>query len=167
MHPLRPLIGIVLLASVFAWQAEAQPKATQTVLPPAFLSVIDANFAAWDADKNGTLDGAELDRLVGDGNVKGAKAAAVAAMKRAMRSKKYECPPWTLETLKKHNVPPRGPDGKALPPDLGSLYRNSFERITKANRTLFENPPKLDSIHQGRLGDCFCLAPLGATRRMY
>jgi hypothetical protein len=156
------LLGLLLLiAGTFQFSLQAQAPA-MTKPGPAFLAVVSKHFAEWDIDKNGTLTGEELDQLVGKSDVRGPKAAAIAAMKRAMRSNKYECPPITLELVKKQSVPGKGADGKVIPPDFGSLYKNSLDRIEKANRKLFIGEPKLDAIHQGRLGDCFCLAPLGA-----
>ena len=52
---------------------------------------------------------------------------------------------------------------KAGEPDLNGLYASSVARIGKARRELFgDGPPDLNAVHQGKTGDCFCLAPLGA-----
>ncbi len=43
------------------------------------------------------------------------------------------------------------------------LYAGTVTRIEKVNRSLFASgPPKLSALKQGRIGDCFALAPLGA-----
>jgi hypothetical protein len=44
------------------------------------------------------------------------------------------------------------------------MYFSFLEHINKPNRQLFaDGPPSLETIHQGRLGDCYFLAPLGAA----
>jgi hypothetical protein len=58
-----------------------------------------ANFAAWDRDHDGTLSEGEIDRLLTDPQVKGKDAAAAAALKISMRSRKYAVPPITREYL--------------------------------------------------------------------
>jgi hypothetical protein len=51
-------------------------------------------------------------------------------------------------------------DAKSAP-DYEALHRWALDRITKARRELFATqPPQIDSIRQGKLGDCFCLAAL-------
>ncbi len=45
--------------------------------------------------------------------------------------------------------------------DYEKSYTWALERISKANRSLFvTQPPLIDSIRQGKTGDCFCLAAL-------
>ncbi len=69
--------------------------------PPRFDEVVAERFAAWDRDHDGTLTTAEIDQLCVDGTVKGAEAAAAAALKRIVRSDKYELPTFTLDYLTK------------------------------------------------------------------
>ena len=49
-------------------------------------------------------------------------------------------------------------------PNLLRLYRDSLRRINSlTNRQLFVTGlPRLETVRQGRIGDCFCLAPIGA-----
>jgi hypothetical protein len=49
-------------------------------------------------------------------------------------------------------------------PNWGGLYADGLGRINRAtSRELFATGlPQLTTIHQGKLGNCFCLAPLGA-----
>ncbi|MBN9119806.1 MAG: peptidase C2 [Planctomycetes bacterium] len=125
---------------------------------PAFADRAKESFAKWDADKNGTLTREEIDRAVSDPEVKGADAAAIVALKRAVRSTKYKLPPLTKDAVLELASNP----GKDRP-DLNAMYASAFTRITSANHDLFpKGVPSLDTLHQGKLGDCFCLAPLGS-----
>src|SRR5262249_44922640 len=46
---------------------------------------------------------------------------------------------------------------------LDAKFAAALDRIAKADRKLFApEGPRLDTIHQGGMGDCFALAPLGA-----
>lgn len=144
------LFGLTLLLLAAPVLAADPPK-------PAFKDRVKESFAAWDADKNGTLTREEIDRAVSDPTVKGPDAAAVVALKRAVRNTKFKLPPLTQEALADLAANP----GKDRP-DLNGMYNSALDRIRAANRDLFpKGVPSLDTLHQGKLGDCFCLAPLG------
>ena len=98
----------------------------------------------------------ELDAAVFSPATTNRAAAALAALKQASRDPKMALPPLTLSNICAVTT--------RRQPDLALLYRGDLRRILGAtNRELFAaGPPRLDSIHQGRLGNCFCLAPLGA-----
>ena len=121
-----------------------------------FLAGVQANFARWDQNHDGVLSGNELDLVVADPQTAGTNAAIVAALKRASRHVKMSVPPLTLENIAFCTA--------RRQPDLGLMFREGWKRIAGAtNRNLFVGGlPKLETIHQGRLGNCFCLAPLGA-----
>jgi hypothetical protein len=113
--------------------------------PSAFMQQTTQHFSAWDADHDNALTILELDRAIANDSVKGEAAAAVVALKRGTKDKAAKL---TLDAIKAR---------KDYPP----LFTWAQTRITKADRTLFATPqPKIDSIKQGKLGDCFCLAAL-------
>lgn len=138
-----------------------------------------ADFALWDLDKNGELSLGEIDRAIADPKVKAADAATAVAMRRALKSKKTPLAPLTIDKIAPTKVEKSTPPAaeadknaslKAAPvetkskgPDLEGLYKSALKKIN-ANRASLYGPsgPKLESISQGRVGDCFCLAPLGA-----
>jgi hypothetical protein len=132
----------------------------ETNAPPTFLSVVTAQFATWDKNRDGVLASNELDALVADPRITKQAAAAVAALKRASRSRTIKLPPLTLQSISAlaTNKPAAGN------PDLARMYREGVSRLGNApHRELFASGlPKLETIHQGKLGNCFCLAPLGA-----
>lgn len=126
----------------------------------AFLKPVETHFAAWDGDHNGELSTAEIDAVVADAKVRGPSAAAIAALKRASRSKRYQLPPLTLANIKQLAMDKPAADR----PDLPGMYASGLTRIEQTNHDLFASgKPRLDTIHQGKLGNCFCLAPLGAV----
>lgn len=124
----------------------------------AFVQQVQANFPAWDLNKDGKLTVEEIDKAVANPKVKGPAAAAAAALRRAAHSKSRELPVVTLA-----NLPQLDAQKESKTLSLESMYTSALERIGKTNRELFGGgPPDLSKLHQGRLGDCFCLAPMGA-----
>ncbi len=84
----------LFLAGSAAFGQEAKKK-------PVFAEVVTERFDAWDTDDDGTLTAVEIDKACVDGTIKGPEAAAVAALKRIVRSDKYELPALTREYLAK------------------------------------------------------------------
>lgn len=124
-----------------------------------FLEQMNAHFAQWDLDHNGELSVSELDAAIADPKTTGESAAAAAALKRATRSKTYKLPTITLDSLK--TLTEAAPEKDK--PNFSRMYSDARKKIEKTHRDLFATGlPKLETIRQGRLGDCFCLAPLGA-----
>lgn len=147
------------LIAALAFLLPAVSLAAETA-SPAFDVEFKKVFAKWDLDKNGTLSAAEIDKAVGDPSVKGPEAAVIVALRRASRSKKFTMPPITQATAAEFAVPGKEKDR----PDLNAYYTSALKKIQAANHDLFpKGAPNLESLHQGKLGDCFCLAPLGAT----
>lgn len=93
MHTFTAAVAVVLAGSA-AFGQEAKKK-------PVFAEVVTERFDAWDADDDGTLTAVEIDKACVDGKIKGPEAAAVAALKRIVRSDKYELPALTREYLAK------------------------------------------------------------------
>jgi hypothetical protein len=154
----------LLICTVGASAAFAETPAPAPLPKEAFLEQIGTHFAGWDSDHNGTLSDAEIDALVINPKITGAEAAAVGALKRAARGSRTipaiaELTADRIKTLVA-DAPEKGQ------PNLPSMFDFGLKRITSTNRTLFGasegGQPRLETIHQGKLGNCFCLAPLGA-----
>lgn len=143
------LSGYVAVADTAATNALASGKVS-------FEKIVSARFTAWDLNHDGVLSTNEIDAAVADRLTTNENAAAIAALKRATRRPKNPLPPLTLENILKLTG---GRD-----PDLVKMFREGCTRIESAtNRALFgRDLPRLETIHQGKLGNCFCLAPLGA-----
>jgi hypothetical protein len=147
------IAGLGYTVSIFG--QSAPPKKS------AFAAQLEANFAKWDRNKDGQLSSKEIDDAIIDGENRGKSAAVLAALKLAERATKTPLPPLTRDYLQTAAAAPEAANGD--PPKFEKLYFAALTRIEKADRTLFSTgTPHLKSLHQGRTGDCFCLAPLGA-----
>jgi hypothetical protein len=125
-----------------------------------FLAVLEKNFASWDADHDGILASTEINTLVESPKVRGEDAAAIAALKRASRFKKVTLPTFTLEHLQQ--LAKAQPVEKGMP-DFPAMFGSSHKRIASTQRELFPpEGPRIETIRQGRMGNCFSLAPLAA-----
>ena len=143
----------LFLASLLA--ASLQAFAT-----PAFLREVDAHFAAWDKDQDGRLSTAEIERGVASPQFKGPAAAAIASLRRAVRTREYKLSALTRENI--HQLVPRPKDRKEAP-DLEGMFDAALRKIGAGTPQLLDSTRlNLESLEQGKLGDCFCLAPLGA-----
>jgi hypothetical protein len=133
---------------------------SQTHATAAFLGEVKAHFSAWDTDHNGLLSTPEIEQGVASPQFKGPTAAAIASLRRAVRTPEYKLPPLTLENIQK--LVPRPKDQRDLP-DLDGMYASALQKIEASPPKLLElSKFNLESLEQGKLGDCFCLAPLGA-----
>jgi len=149
------LLCFVIFSAALAKDAELSAAGDRE----RFISILEKNFPNWDGDADGVLSASEINGLVAREDIRGEAAAAVAALKRASRLSKIKLPFFTLAHLKKlaMNKPQIGW------PDLPAMFTGSLKRIRTASRSLFsEAGPKLETIRQGRMGNCFSLAPLGA-----
>jgi len=125
-----------------------------------FLAVLTKNFASWDFDHDGLLSANDLNKLVEAAEVHGEAAAAIAALKRASRFRTVKLPTFTLEHLQ--TLTKAQPLEKGMP-DLPAMFGGSLKRIAKTKRELFSpEGPRIETIRQGRMGNCFSLAPLAA-----
>lgn len=125
-----------------------------------FMGEVTAHFSAWDANHDGLLSTAEIEHGVASPQFTGPSAAAIASLRRAVRTPEYKLPPLTLENIQK--LVPRPSDRKDLP-DLEGMYDSALSKIEASPSKLLElSKLNLESLEQGKLGDCFCLAPLGA-----
>lgn len=100
--------ALVVLLAGSAVMAQADTK-SESKKPPQFAEIVTEKFGAWDADDDGTLTATEIDKACVDGKIKGAEAAAVAALKRIVRSDKYELPALTRTYLTRPSTPTRRP----------------------------------------------------------
>ncbi|HEX3870179.1 MAG TPA: hypothetical protein VHV77_07085 [Pirellulales bacterium] len=118
----------------------------------AFLQQVQLHFSHWDTNHDGTLSREELTAAAVNHSVRGAEAAALSALERASRSKKYDLPALTPANIAKLVESKKS----SSRPDLGGMYALGLERIENSNDALFASKkPRLDTIHQGKLGNCF------------
>jgi hypothetical protein len=151
-------VAAVGLASV---AAAVTPASTQA---GGFLDQVRSRFATWDADHDGTLSEQEIERALDDPANAGPAGAAIATIRRTFYASKFR--PITLAHLTaavNHDAAGlAGDDGK--PPAYEAMYEADLAKIEKTNRDLFATgTPKVETLGQGRLGDCFLLAPVGTV----
>ncbi len=92
------MLSLALILAVLA-QDPAPVGAFKPQTATTFADVVRLKFDSWDQDRDGTLSKLELDALCISHRVQGEEAAAAAALKRVVRSGKYEVPPLTKEVL--------------------------------------------------------------------
>ncbi len=169
-----------------ATPAAAKPAAAR---PAPFAAVVADRFATWDQNGDAELCAEEIDRACLDPHSADEAAAAIAAIKRALRSGNYAMPPLTIAGLTGSQPAPKPaadaddadradsgeePAGGAAPatapasppkkaPNFASSYTRSLQRIRSTPRTLFgDDTPDLDGCRQGPLGNCWFVAGVGA-----
>lgn len=135
--------------------------------PQPLAQVIQKGFPVWDTDHDGSLTIEEINRALANPEVRGEEAAAVAAIYRAARSKSHPMqPPFALDVLVKQDsgdTSAPATDEDLGMPKLGSYYTAYVEKIGKTPRQLFvSGAPSLEGFRQGKVGSCFCLAPMAA-----
>jgi hypothetical protein len=154
LHAICSFLAIV----GFVAPAPSAPPASQ----PAggdFLDQVKANFAGWDTDHDGELSATEIELAVHDPRTHGASAAAAAALRRAIRADS-SAGPFTLEKIKRY-IDDKTKFGAAA--RFEPMYEAARRKIDACHRVLFvSGAPKLQTLAQGRLGDCFLLATLGS-----
>ncbi len=180
-----PLALLALLASSVLALQPAEPSAT----PPTFSEVLARRFDAWDTDSDGSLSAKEIDAKSVDPAITGPDAAAIATLKRFIRSGKYDLP--AALTKDYLSNPPKPPKNAPKPsnadrddsteadntspqparasepkrfPDFQSRFASCLRRIESTKRDLaLDDTPDLDKCRQGPLGSCFFVAPVGAA----
>lgn len=147
---MKRLLLLPTLLAITPWAAGAS----------AFLTEVDTHFKAWDTDHDGSLSVVEIENSVASPQFKGPAAAAIASLRRIVHSPDHKLPPLTQETL--HKLVPRPKDSKGLP-ELEDMFEEALQKIEAGKTHLVDlSRISLDSLEQGKLGDCFCLAPMGA-----
>ncbi|HEY2761335.1 MAG TPA: C2 family cysteine protease [Pirellulales bacterium] len=126
-----------------------------------FFDELSRHFAQWDTDHDGELSSAEIDSLIVNPKITGKDAAVAVVLKRIQNKDKWQLPSLTGQALQ--GFAQTAPGANSALPDFGMLYGLALRHVEKADRDLFGGiMPSLATLHQGRLGDCFFLAPLGA-----
>ncbi len=146
---IRLLLSLALLADALPMHAT-----------PAMLTEVAIHFNAWDLNHDGTLAVTEIETSVASPQFKGPAAAAIASLRRAVRTPEHRLPPLTLQAIQA--LLPR-PKDRADLPDLEQMFQSALTKITAGTPDLLDvSKLTLDCLEQGKLGDCFCLAPMGA-----
>ena len=173
-------LALALAGLCLAANRNAKPAAVGGPHHSPFVAALMRDWSAWDTNHDDTLSPAEIDRAVLDPAVRGEDAAVAATLKMASRSKKISCPPLTkayFEQVDAHPVAPHGSDADAAratvdldhtagtAPRWDQLFAAGKHRIKAADAATpaWPTADALTHMHQGPLGDCFFVAPLGAA----
>jgi len=150
------LAALVVVLAVKRWDSWF-PSANENPVEHEFAEVVRTNFPRWDENHDGKLSPEEVLRQVENPRVTGKDAAAVAAIHQFQR------PP----------TPQGGLPRAAASLDLAAVEGNSgiaqqfaFNDglIRDTQREVFaDGAPSLAGFRQGREGDCYWLAVLGAA----
>ena len=147
-HPRLPAVLALLTLA-----AGAEP----TTAPSGFLEQVSAHFARWDGDHDGVLSADEIELALADPANQGPAGAAAATLRRAIRANP-KISPVTLDRL---TTAVNGP-ADLKPPAYEAIYQSALKKIATTNRDLFApGDPHVQTLGQGRLGDCFLLAGVG------
>lgn len=120
-----------------------------------FLTALNANFDAWDSNRDGTLSRTEVDHAVVDPRFEKQAAGALAVLKQVQRGKEQ------VKTITKTELP-------AFATKYDKRFKGNMSRIRQASEQIFEKgQPNINSIRQGRIGDCFFLAPIGCVAHKF
>jgi hypothetical protein len=128
-------------------------------------------FDQWDANKDGSLSIGEIETAIASPAVVREKAAAAVALRRVAKNKKNPVNAYSKDDIKRMTGAvvedtrdtEENPDNDNRPGGFEKYYDAALKRITTTRRELIVGgAPKLDEFKQGRLGSCFCLAPLSA-----
>jgi hypothetical protein len=151
--------SLFALALLSATAFLGAPAAAAPLRQDGFLDQVRESFSAWDSDHDGTLSADEIERALDDPAVKGPAAAAAASLRRAIRANP-QISPVTIDRLAAAVNDPASANVK--PPRYQAMFDTALRRITAAKRDLFVSGlPRVQTLGQGRLGDCFLLAALG------
>ena len=133
---------------------------------PTFQQVVDKHFDRWiKHHQKEALSAERVHELVLSSEVKGAEAAAIAAIHCYQRKRGKDAHRLTREfLLAKHaEQPSLRRDHAASGINVSHNYNEFLRHIKSAPRRAFEvEHPSLDTITQGHLGDCYFVAAVGA-----
>lgn len=131
-----------------------------------FKSVVDVYFAKWDKNHDGKLSVAEVDAAVRDRNLTGSAAAAAAAIHAHLRKPTAGAFVSKTELYAEFKgTESTRPDIEHAATNFESVFATYNGKLAGVEPKVFAKPdaPRLDGMHQGRLGDCFLVASLGSA----
>lgn len=133
--------------------------AAMSSLPSEISDIIDRRFSKWDLNRDRRLSTDEIDQAVANPLLRDTEAAAMAALKRGLAGH-IDAGSGSGKEQLQQRVDARTAEGQ----HFRELFSLANKRIQQAQRRLFASGrPQLATIHQGQLGNCFVLAPLGAV----
>jgi hypothetical protein len=150
--------------------AHPPPAGGGPLVTSAWAETVRANFALWDANRDGFLSMLEIDQAMQDGTVTGAAAAALVELKQCYSTLEdqsddevgFETSGVTRRDLDAYERSLPSP-AKELK-NIETNFAGSKTKISNRTRELFipAESPNPVFLTQGRLGDCYFLAAVAA-----
>lgn len=131
---------------------------------PSFSHVVNQNFDRWTANDRGVLTVERVNQLIERKDVRGVEAAALASI-HAFQKKSGTGQAIRLENLTRTRAenPALRSDQAASGINVNYNYNGFLRHIQSAPRKLFAvERPSLDTVTQGKLGDCYFVSAVGA-----
>ncbi|MFN9235648.1 MAG: C2 family cysteine protease [Planctomyces sp.] len=155
------MVALSRIPACFAWLTLLlfSGNGAGTALPSEFADIIARRFSKWDLNRDRVLTVDVINRAVSDVTLRDSEAAAIAALKRGLAGHSA-----LAKGVSKDRLQQMVDDRDATGQELQELFKAAEKRIRLKQPRLFASGrPQLETIHQGRLGNCFVLAPLGAV----
>jgi Calpain family cysteine protease len=133
---------------------KAKAPANKERTDAAFRQLFESFFARWDRNHDDLLDLKEINAVIRDPQVEGNESAAAAIVRgRLQKDEANESKTLTLPQML----------ALADDPQVQRAVKRQSQHIQGINHALFlSGDPNLATFHQGRMGDCYLLAPIGA-----
>ncbi len=151
--------ALLLILSVAATVVVAQGAGSISDDRRDLQQLVEDRFRRWDRNRDRRLSPEEVNLLVADRDIRDEEAAAVAAIKRYWRSGaevRALSQDQLLYLIAQRNT--------ARNADLVVMFAEGLQQIRGSSSRLFASRrPRLETVQQGKLGNCFVLAPLGAV----
>ncbi|HEY3965139.1 MAG TPA: C2 family cysteine protease [Planctomycetaceae bacterium] len=151
----------LVLAAWAGW-----PHAAQADRPAvSFQKVVEDRFRYWDRDHDGVLTALEVDRLVQDREIQGNEAAAIAAIHVGFRAAEAPSRLSPADLLRASDKQSERRDKDDHHFHFAADYATFDRHVHELPRQIFTvaNAPSLEGIAQGKLGDCYLVAVVGAA----
>lgn len=150
------LLLMVMLIGYPTADAAAQKKAAaRTNDTSSLIEFVEVQFPQWDSNHDGILDMQEINRQIENQSVHGLEAAViVVTFRQLLESGKSD-----RSSLTRQELLTSAGDSK-----FQKAVQGAFRKLETLDRHLFlGTDPNLLSFHQGRVGDCYLLAPIAAA----
>lgn len=151
-------IGLILCGGGTWAQVVTQPNpAALAEWRQRFIAAATRGFVDWDLDKDGLINLVESSRGLGKPEFKGDVAAALATIHELLRGTQWRLNALSLGMIQE---PARRP--LDMPP-WEPLFQRMVAAVEKPSAEVFMNgAPRLEGLKQGREGNCYLLAVIGA-----
>jgi len=127
-----------------------------------FFEAVKANFSAWDANGDGTLDRTELEIAAQNPKYTGDTAVALAVLKNSADSNFRSNKTVTFKVADIDELSGKAEAGEKLDPDYGRSFVVTSRKLKSQPKQLFTGSlPHIFAIHQGSTMDCYFLSSIG------